>query len=89
MFLPGVSSRTRGSRAAIAAMTGDQQNVADARAHYRENIVAATALLDSRGIEYLQPAGTFYLWVRVDHVSGGDVAEWAESQGFEQPAPKR
>ena len=64
--------------AAIAAITGSQQNVEDARAHYQENIVAATELLDTRGIEYLRPAGTFYLWVNVGHASGGDVAEWAE-----------
>jgi aspartate aminotransferase len=69
---------TPGQYAAIAAITGSQQNVADARAHYQENIAAATALLDSKGIEYLRPAGTFYLWVRVDHVSDGDVAQWAE-----------
>jgi aspartate aminotransferase len=75
---------TPGQYAAVAAITGSQQNVADARAHYRENIAAATALLDSRGIEYLRPAGTFYLWVRVDHVSGGDVAAWAERFLLEQ-----
>jgi aspartate aminotransferase len=69
---------TPGQYAAIAAMTGSQENVADARAHYRENIAAATELLDSKGIEYLRPAGTFYLWVRVDHVSAGSVADWAE-----------
>jgi aspartate aminotransferase len=69
---------TPGQYAAIAAITGSQQNVADARAHYQENIAAATELLDSRGIEFLRPAGTFYLWVRVDHVSSGDVAAWAE-----------
>jgi len=69
---------TPGQYAAIAAITGSQQNVADARAHYQQNIAAATALLDSKGIEYLRPAGTFYLWARVDHVSDGDVAQWAE-----------
>jgi aspartate aminotransferase len=69
---------TPGQYAAIAAITGSQQNVVDARAHYQENIAAATALLDTKRIEYLRPAGTFYLWVRVDHVSNGDVAEWAE-----------
>jgi aspartate aminotransferase len=75
---------TPGQYAGIAAMTGSQQNVADARAHYRENIAAATEVLDSKGIEYLRPAGTFYLWMRVDHVSGGDVAEWAERFLLEQ-----
>ena len=69
---------TPGQYAAIAAIMGSQQNVAEARKHYLENIAAATELLGSKGIEYLRPAGTFYLWVRVDHVSGGDVAEWAE-----------
>ena len=75
---------TPGQYAAIAAITGSQQNVADARAHYQENIAAATGLLDAKGIEYLRPAGTFYLWVRVDHVSAGDVAEWAEKFLLEQ-----
>jgi aspartate aminotransferase len=75
---------TPGQYAAIAAITGSQQNVADARAHYQENITAATGLLQSKGIEYLRPAGTFYLWVRVDHVSGGDVADWAEKFLIEQ-----
>jgi aspartate aminotransferase len=69
---------TPGQWAAIAAITGSQQNVADARVHYQANIAAATELLDAKNIEYLRPAGTFYLWVRVDHVSDGDVAEWAE-----------
>ena len=75
---------TPGQYAGIAAITGSQQNVADARAHYRENIAAATALLDTKGIEYLRPAGTFYLWVRVDHVSNGDVAAWAERYLLEE-----
>jgi aspartate aminotransferase len=69
---------TPGQYAAVAAITGSQQNVADAREHYQANIRAATELLDAKGIEYLRPAGTFYLWLRVDHASGGDVAEWAE-----------
>jgi aspartate aminotransferase len=75
---------TPGQYAALAAITGSQQNVADARAHYADNIAAATELLDSKHIEYLRPAGTFYLWVRVDHVSGGDVADWAEKFLIEQ-----
>ena len=69
---------TPGQHAAIAAITGSQQNVADARAHYLDNIAAATELLDRKGIEYLRPAGTFYLWVNVGHATGGDVAGWAE-----------
>lgn len=65
--------------AAIAAITGDHQHVADARQHYRENLVAAVALLESRDIRYLMPTGAFYLWVDVSHASNGDVAAWAEA----------
>jgi len=64
--------------AAIAAITGDHSHVADAKAHYRANLDAATALLDSRGIRYLTPRGTFYLWIDMSHATGGDVAAWAE-----------
>jgi len=64
--------------AAIAAITGDQTHVADAVAHYRANLDAVTALLDSRGIRYLPPRGAFYLWIDVSHASGGDVATWSE-----------
>jgi aspartate aminotransferase len=67
-----------GQYAAIAAITGDHQHVADSREHYRDNLEAACALLDERGIRYLRPGGAFYLWVDVQHASGGDVAGWAE-----------
>ena len=65
--------------AAIAAITGDHTQVAEAREHYRENIKLATEILDKRGINYLPPNGAFYLWVEVAHASHGDVAAWAES----------
>jgi aspartate aminotransferase len=64
--------------AAIAAITGDQAPVAEAREHYRANLAAATAMLDERGIRYLTPAGAFYLWIDVGYASGGDVDAWAE-----------
>jgi aspartate aminotransferase len=64
--------------AAVAAITGDHQHVSDSREHYRENLEAACALLEERGIRYLTPNGAFYLWVDVSHASGGDVAGWAE-----------
>lgn len=67
-----------GQYAAIAAITGDHQHVADAREHYRGNLEAACALLDERGIRYLSPSGAFYLWVDISHATGGDVAGWAE-----------
>jgi aspartate aminotransferase len=64
--------------AALAAIQGEQQHVADAAAHYRENYRAATAALTARGIPYLEPTGAFYLWVDVSHATDGDVAAWAE-----------
>jgi aspartate aminotransferase len=64
--------------AAIAALEGDQSHVDRAAAHYRDNLRAATRLLDERGIRYLEPGGAFYLWIDVGHVSEGDVAAWAE-----------
>ena len=67
-----------GQYAAIAAITGDHQHVADARDHYRSNLEAACALLDERGIPYLSPSGAFYLWVDIRHATGGNVAGWAE-----------
>lgn len=73
-----------GQRAGLAAITGDQSHVDGAREHYRRNLDAATALLDGRGIRYLQPGGAFYLWIDVSHASGGDVAEWAEAFLLEQ-----
>ena len=67
-----------GQYAALAAIEGPQEAVAAAREHYRENLTAATALLESRGIRYLVPGGTFYLWIDLGHATGGDVAGWAE-----------
>jgi len=66
-------------RAAIAALTSDQSDVAAARAHYRDNLRAAMALLDDRGIRYLTPSGAFYLWIDMRHATGGDVAAWTET----------
>jgi aspartate/methionine/tyrosine aminotransferase len=65
-------------RAAAAALTGDQGSVARSARHYRDNLAAATALLDARGLRYLDPTGAFYLWIDVSHVSGGDVIAWCE-----------
>lgn len=69
---------TPAQRAALAALEGPQDAVAAAARHYRENLRAATALLDARGIGYREPDGAFYLWVDVAYASGGDVARWAE-----------
>ncbi|HEY0259019.1 MAG TPA: aminotransferase class I/II-fold pyridoxal phosphate-dependent enzyme [Lacisediminihabitans sp.] len=64
--------------AAIAALTGDHQHVADSREHYRGNLEAACSLLDARGIRYQRPEGAFYLWVDLAYAADGDVAGWAE-----------
>ncbi|AMM21082.1 aspartate aminotransferase [Frondihabitans sp. PAMC 28766] len=64
--------------AALAAVTGDNQPVADAREHYASNLRLARELLEARGIDYLDPRGAFYLWIDVSHAANGDVASWAE-----------
>ncbi|WP_166873094.1 pyridoxal phosphate-dependent aminotransferase [Salinibacterium sp. ZJ450] len=69
---------TPAQHAAIAALTGEQHHIDDARAHYAENLRAATALLEERGIRYLDPHGAFYLWIDMRHATDGDVAAWAE-----------
>ncbi|RFA15638.1 aspartate aminotransferase [Subtercola boreus] len=71
-------------RAAVAAITGPQEHVVAAAAHYRENLGVATRLLDELGIRYLEPSGAFYLWVDVSYATNGDVAEWAERFLLEQ-----
>lgn len=65
-------------RAAIAALTGDQGAVERSGAHYRDNLAAAAAILDARGLRFLAPTGAFYLWIDVSHVSEGDVVAWCE-----------
>jgi len=65
--------------AAIAALTGDQENVEVGREHYRSNCEAAMRLLDDRGIRYLRPGGAFYLWIDVSFACDGNVADWAEA----------
>ena len=65
-------------RAALAALTGPQDAVQRAAAHYRDNLTAAMAGLDRRGIRYLTPTGAFYLWIDMSHVTNGDVTGWCE-----------
>ena len=69
---------TPAQHGAVAALTGDQTHVADARDHYGDNLRTATRLLDERGIRYLEPRGAFYLWVDLSHATDGDVSAWAE-----------
>ncbi|WP_458113823.1 pyridoxal phosphate-dependent aminotransferase [Arthrobacter sp. R1-13] len=62
--------------AAVAALTGPQDYVAEARNHYRANRDAASTVLAAKGIPFLDAQGAFYLWADVSHVSGGDVRAW-------------
>ncbi|MEV7605541.1 aminotransferase class I/II-fold pyridoxal phosphate-dependent enzyme [Paenarthrobacter sp. NPDC089322] len=65
--------------AALAALTGPQDYVTEARNHYRSNRDAASAVLEAKGIPFLGAQGAFYLWADVSHVSGGNVRGWARS----------
>ncbi|HCB59598.1 MAG TPA: aspartate aminotransferase, partial [Arthrobacter bacterium] len=58
------------------ALTGPQDYVRHAHAHYRANRDAASAVLDAKNIPYLTAQGAFYLWADVSHVSDGDVRSW-------------
>ncbi|MFW0775611.1 pyridoxal phosphate-dependent aminotransferase [Paenarthrobacter nitroguajacolicus] len=65
--------------AAVAALTGPQDYVSQARDHYRSNRDAASAVLAKKGIPFLGAQGAFYLWADVSHVSGGDVRAWVRA----------
>ncbi len=58
-----------GQRAALAAVTGPQHDVAVAVDSYRERRDAAVALLEARGVPCVRPAGAFYLMVDVSAAS--------------------
>lgn len=62
--------------AALAALTGPQDYVREAAAHYRGNRDAASAILEAKGIPFLAAQGAFYLWADLSHVSGGDIRTW-------------
>ncbi|WP_104055382.1 MULTISPECIES: pyridoxal phosphate-dependent aminotransferase [unclassified Arthrobacter] len=64
--------------AALSALTGPQDYVTEAAAHYRANRDAAAAVLDGKGIPYLKAQGAFYLWADVSHATGGDVRSWTQ-----------
>jgi len=61
--------------AALAAVTGPQEIVAEMRDAYRDRRDAAVALLERAHVPVLRPAGAFYLWVSVP----GDCREFAFS----------
>jgi aspartate aminotransferase len=63
--------------AALAALRGPQDFVAEMRDAYRDRRDAAAALLDNAGVDYLLPQGAFYMWIDVRDRCGGDVHTWA------------
>lgn len=65
--------------AGLAALTGPQDYVETALAHYRSNRDAATAVLDALGVNYLDASGAFYLWADMRHATGGDVRAWTRT----------
>ncbi|MBG6180610.1 pyridoxal phosphate-dependent aminotransferase [Arthrobacter sp. CAN_A1] len=61
---------------ALAALTGPQDYVSTALAHYRGNRDAASAVLRNLGIDFLDAQGAFYLWADLSHATDGDVRSW-------------
>lgn len=64
--------------AALAAMTGPQDDVRAARQVYAEHRALATEVLDGLGIRYLDASGGIYLWADLSDRTGGDVAAYCE-----------
>jgi len=64
--------------AGIAALTGPQDHVEEARAHYVANLAASRGLLEAKGLDFIPALGAFYLWIDLRHATDGDVATWAE-----------
>jgi aspartate aminotransferase len=63
--------------AALAALEGPQDFVAEMRDAYHERRDHAAAQLDRAGVGYLLPQGAFYLWVDVRDRCDGDVKAWS------------
>lgn len=63
---------------ALAALEGNQEDVAERTRTYRTRRDEACALLDRLDVAYVRPAGAFYLWVDVSHLTD-DVAAFCES----------
>jgi len=64
--------------AALAAVTGTQDVVAEMRDAYRDRRDAAVELLTAAGVGVLRPSGAFYLWVDITR-SGRDSRDFAFS----------
>jgi aspartate/methionine/tyrosine aminotransferase len=60
-------------KAAIAAVTGPQECVAEMRESYHERRDLVTDLLDDRGLPYVRPTGAFYLMADISGARMNDV----------------
>ncbi|HEU5346993.1 MAG TPA: aminotransferase class I/II-fold pyridoxal phosphate-dependent enzyme [Ktedonobacterales bacterium] len=69
-------------RAALAALGGPQECVAEMRAAYRERRDFATELLRERGLLEYIPAGAFYLLVPVARAAGYNLDEPFDTLAF-------
>ncbi|WP_210505512.1 pyridoxal phosphate-dependent aminotransferase [Naasia sp. SYSU D00057] len=63
--------------AAVAALTGPQDQVEFMRSSYAERRELAMAKLTEVGIPFVEPRGAFYIWVDVSARTGGSVEDWA------------
>lgn len=59
--------------AALAALTGPQEGVAEACERYRRRRDVAAAALARAGFRFLDSRGGIYLWADLSHASAGDV----------------
>lgn len=60
---------------AVAALNGPQGHLPDQCGVYRSRRDQVCGLLDDLGVTYVRPAGAFYLWVNVSHLTD-DVASF-------------
>jgi len=63
--------------AALAALTGPQDQAEAMRATYQERRDAAVRQLTSLGRVHVHPEGAFYLWLNVHDLCDGDVEAWS------------
>jgi aspartate aminotransferase len=63
--------------AAIAALTGPQDQVTLMRDTYAARRELAMRALTEIGVPFVEPRGAFYIWIDVSALSGGSVDDWA------------
>lgn len=60
-------------KAAVAALNGPEECIANMRGQYKANMEMVRDILDNAGIKYCMPGGAFYMWISI---------EGRESTGF-------